>query len=164
RPTVVLPQPLSPTIPSVSPRWIANETPSTARTSATLPLKIRPCETGKCFLRSSTSTSGFRSLIAGLQFLHPPNKLWRDFFQVVSEPDFPACIFRSQIHNAAQTGSRATPPISSAATREWTLTAGHAGGQRAVKPPAMPVYKGGLANHISLQRSPPPRYTRHTSR
>ena len=37
RPTVVFPQPDSPTRPSVSPRSSVNETPSTARTSAVLP-------------------------------------------------------------------------------------------------------------------------------
>src|SRR6185369_2227700 len=57
RPTVVLPQPDSPTSPSVSPRRTSNETWSTARTQA--PVRWRtPIFTGKCLTRSTTSTSG----------------------------------------------------------------------------------------------------------
>jgi hypothetical protein len=37
RPVVDFPEPDSPTRPSVSPRWMSNETPSTARTSMTRP-------------------------------------------------------------------------------------------------------------------------------
>src|SRR6185503_18402421 len=51
RPTVDLPQPDSPTRPSVSPAKISNDTPSTARTTSTDP------STGKCFTRPRTLTS-----------------------------------------------------------------------------------------------------------
>src|SRR5581483_10180697 len=57
RPVVDLPQPDSPTRPSVSPRLISKETPSTAFTSATFRWKIRPAVTGKYIFRSSTRTS-----------------------------------------------------------------------------------------------------------
>ena len=56
-PSVVLPQPLSPTTPKVSPRPIARSTPSTALTWAcTRPQN--PRRTGKCFLSPLTSTKG----------------------------------------------------------------------------------------------------------
>src|ERR671922_1155917 len=59
RPVVDLPQPDSPTSPSVSPRRIENETPSTARTAPTLRWKMMPCVSGKCItsLRTSSRTS-----------------------------------------------------------------------------------------------------------
>src|SRR3990170_258941 len=56
RPRVVLPQPLSPTSPSVSPRLISKLTPSTALTSATLRWKMIPEVTGKYIRMSSTRT------------------------------------------------------------------------------------------------------------
>src|SRR5580692_1766858 len=55
RPTVVLPDPDSPTSPSVSPRLMSNETPSTALTSATWREKT-PAMMGKYFSRSRTAT------------------------------------------------------------------------------------------------------------
>src|SRR5918994_2402341 len=55
RPVVVLPLPLSPTRPCVSPRLIARSTPSTARTLPTW-RRISPRWIGKCFLRSRTWT------------------------------------------------------------------------------------------------------------
>ena len=58
RPVVVLPQPLSPTRPSVSPRAIVKSTPSTAFTSPTLRLNITPSVIGKCLARPRTSRSG----------------------------------------------------------------------------------------------------------
>src|SRR5258705_2105209 len=51
RPTVDLPQPDSPTRPSVSPANMSNETPSTARTTSSVP------STGKCFTKPRTLTS-----------------------------------------------------------------------------------------------------------
>ena len=57
RPTVVLPQPDSPTSPSVSPRSSVNDTPSTACTSPTLRSNT-PARTGKCLVRLRTSSSG----------------------------------------------------------------------------------------------------------
>ena len=59
RPTVVLPQPDSPTRPSVSPRRISKLTPSTAWTDPTVRCRMPPL-TGKCLTRSRTSTSGTR--------------------------------------------------------------------------------------------------------
>src|SRR3972149_463996 len=56
RPMVVLPQPLSPTSPSVSPRLISKLTPSTALTSATLRWKMIPEVPGKDMRMSSTRT------------------------------------------------------------------------------------------------------------
>src|SRR5207244_1065699 len=58
RPTVDLPHPDSPTSPRVSPWKISNETPSTARTTSSLP------STAKCFTRPRTFTS---SLIVFIQ-------------------------------------------------------------------------------------------------
>ncbi len=46
RPMVVLPDPDSPTRPSVSPRSIVNETPSTARTQP-VRLRMTPVRIGK---------------------------------------------------------------------------------------------------------------------
>ncbi len=55
RAVVDLPQPDSPTIPSVSPRRTVSVTSSTACTSA-LPRANTPCLTGKRFVRCSSST------------------------------------------------------------------------------------------------------------
>src|SRR5215472_6855603 len=60
RPIVVLPEPDSPTSPSVSPRLMLNETPSTALTSATW-RENTPAVIGKYFVTPSTSTSAFES-------------------------------------------------------------------------------------------------------
>ena len=57
RAVVDLPQPDSPTIPSVSPLLTVSVTSSTACTTS-LPRENTPCLTGKCFVRCSTSTSG----------------------------------------------------------------------------------------------------------
>ena len=57
---VDLPQPDSPTSPSVSPRPIESDTPSTAFTSPTWRSSTRPLLIGNQTLRSSTSTSGSR--------------------------------------------------------------------------------------------------------
>ena len=62
RPVVDLPQPDSPTSPSVSPRLTANETPSTACTAPTLRWKMMPCVSGKCMTRLLTSSSARRPL------------------------------------------------------------------------------------------------------
>ena len=57
RAVVDLPQPDSPTSPSVSPRLTANDTPSTAWTRPTS-RDNRPPRTGKCFFRSVTRSRG----------------------------------------------------------------------------------------------------------
>src|SRR5476651_1426519 len=57
RPTVVLPQPDSPTSPSVSPWLSANDTPSTARTSPVLRSSTPP-KIGNLTFRSWTSRMG----------------------------------------------------------------------------------------------------------
>src|SRR5262245_61612749 len=53
-PVVDLPQPLSPTSPSVSPRFSAKLTPSTALMVPTRRLMTAPLSSGKCTLRFST--------------------------------------------------------------------------------------------------------------
>jgi hypothetical protein len=63
RPTVVLPQPDSPTRPSVSPGAIWKLTPSTALTRPTVCLRM-PRLTGKWVCRSRTSSRG-RAALAG---------------------------------------------------------------------------------------------------
>src|ERR1017187_2927304 len=55
RPSVVLPQPLSPTRPSVSPGAMLKLTSSTAFTNSRTRLNI-PCFTGKCTFRFLTSS------------------------------------------------------------------------------------------------------------
>ena len=52
RPMVVLPQPDSPTRPSVSPLRMSNDTPATALTDADLALQHAPLVTGKSLTRS----------------------------------------------------------------------------------------------------------------
>src|SRR5690606_4016864 len=58
RASVDLPQPDSPTMPSVSPRARVKLTPSTALTVPTWRLKSTPRVSGKCFARFSTHRSG----------------------------------------------------------------------------------------------------------
>src|SRR5690606_26096890 len=67
RPTVVLPQPLSPTSPNVSPSRTNRETSSTALTSAIFRRKIPPW-TGKYLLKPLTSskTSVSADALSGL--------------------------------------------------------------------------------------------------
>ena len=70
RAIVDLPQPDSPTTPSVSPSRSANETPSTALTEATSFWKTMPRVIGKCFFRfSTTSSSSPRRSSCGLPHL-----------------------------------------------------------------------------------------------
>ena len=57
RPVVVLPHPLSPTKPTVSPRRMEKLTPSTAFTHPTFFLKKAPSWMGKYFLSSRASSS-----------------------------------------------------------------------------------------------------------
>ena len=57
RAVVLLPQPVSPTMPSVSPRITSNDTPSTACTAPTCRWKMIPRVIGKCLTRSRTSIS-----------------------------------------------------------------------------------------------------------
>src|SRR5690348_7852358 len=66
RPVVVLPQPDSPTRPSVSPRRTVKLTPSTAFTAAAGAANMPP-PTGKCLTRFSTSSSA--SLMRGFHRL-----------------------------------------------------------------------------------------------
>src|SRR5713226_334235 len=54
RPVVDLPQPDSPTRPSVSPRSTKKSIPSTARTAPTWRWKMIPCVSGKCILSAVT--------------------------------------------------------------------------------------------------------------
>src|SRR6185295_2512163 len=54
RPVVDLPQPDSPTRPSVSPFSTKKSMPSTARTAPTWRWKMIPCVSGKCILRACT--------------------------------------------------------------------------------------------------------------
>ncbi len=56
RAVVDLPDPDSPTSPSVSPLRMVNDTPSTAWTDATSRWKTTPSMTGKCLTRSVTRT------------------------------------------------------------------------------------------------------------
>src|SRR5579859_4253816 len=56
RPVVVLPQPDSPTRPSVSPARTARSIPSTARTAPMRRLKMMPRVIGKCFCNPVTSS------------------------------------------------------------------------------------------------------------
>ena len=56
RPSVDLPQPDSPTIPSVSPRRTSSETPSTAWTTSDEPRFNARAFTGKCLTRSTASS------------------------------------------------------------------------------------------------------------
>ena len=60
RPSVVLPQPDSPTTPSVSPFLTVRSTPSTARTAPTVCLKT-PALIGKCLTRPSTRSKASSS-------------------------------------------------------------------------------------------------------
>src|SRR5215472_5543217 len=73
RPVVVLPQPLSPTSPRVSPRRTIKSIPSTAFTSPTLRLMTIPSVTGKCICNPLTSRSGLASIAATLitSFVEP---------------------------------------------------------------------------------------------
>ena len=57
RPSVDLPQPDSPTMPSVSPRRTSSETPSTAWTTSRMPRRTEVDRTGKCLTRSTASSS-----------------------------------------------------------------------------------------------------------
>ena len=60
-PTVLIPQPDSPTSPKVSLFWIEKEIPSTAFTQATT-RRITPPRTEKCFTRSCTRSRSFAVL------------------------------------------------------------------------------------------------------
>ena len=65
RASVDLPQPDSPTMPSVSPGLTLNETPSTAFTEAISFWKMIPRVIGK-YLRTSSTTSSSSPGLAGL--------------------------------------------------------------------------------------------------
>ncbi len=73
RPAVDLPQPDSPTRPSVSPACTVRSMPSTAWTLPTWCLKMTPPITGKCFFRpdSSSSASPRGSPVVSLTFGSP---------------------------------------------------------------------------------------------
>ena len=61
-PTVLIPQPDSPTSPKVSLSWIEKEIPSTAFTRTTT-RRITPPRTEKCFTRSRTRSRSFAVLV-----------------------------------------------------------------------------------------------------
>ena len=85
-PSVVLPQPLSPTTPKVSPRPIVRSTPSTALTWAcTRPQN--PSRTGKYFLRPLTSTKGAAWLIRPLPSNSPPSARPQPLLAAEPQPD-----------------------------------------------------------------------------
>ena len=70
RPVVVLPQPLSPTSPNVSPRRTVKSIPSTAFTSPTLRFMMIPSVIGKCICNALTSRSGLVSIAATVMFAY----------------------------------------------------------------------------------------------
>src|ERR1700761_7336678 len=76
RPTVVLPEPDSPTRPIPSPGWMVNDTSSTALTVVGLRDKSPEGET-KCFVRWRTASSGKGSVegsaVAG-EVIEPPRR------------------------------------------------------------------------------------------
>src|SRR5437588_1093309 len=67
RAIVDLPQPDSPTTPSVSPSRTVKLTPSTAFTAAICFWKMIPWVTGKCFFRSSTTRSSWPATLRHLR-------------------------------------------------------------------------------------------------
>src|SRR3954469_4888542 len=72
RPTVDLPQPDSPTSASVSPSRIEKLTPSTAYTVPPARCKM-PLRIGKCFFKSSTSsTIGALRILGSVEFARAP--------------------------------------------------------------------------------------------
>src|SRR5690242_20738278 len=71
RPDVVLPQPLSPTSPKVSPRRTVKSIPSTAFTSPTLRCVMIPSVTGKYICSPLTSSRGLISVVATVMPLFP---------------------------------------------------------------------------------------------
>src|SRR5262245_34737828 len=72
RPVVVLPQPDSPTSPTVSPRPMSKVMPSTARTAAAGPRARSPWRTGKCLTRFSTWISGAGISVLGEEAADAP--------------------------------------------------------------------------------------------
>ncbi len=108
RPTVVLPQPDSPTRPSVSPGAIANETSSTALTVAVFDESRPPALMEKYLCRPSTASSGSARLPPPA---HAPTADTRELAQAAPAP--PACRPRSprraSRRNGARPRSRAAP-------------------------------------------------------
>src|SRR5438477_1821613 len=90
RPVVVLPQPLSPTSPRVSPRRTVKSIPSTALTSPTFRLITIPSVTGKCICNPRTSRSGLVSIAATLMtlFIEPDRR--QILIVEMARTDFPA--------------------------------------------------------------------------
>src|ERR1700757_5135257 len=90
RPVVVLPQPLSPTSPKVSPRPTVKSIPSTAFTSPTLRLMTIPSVTGKCIRSPLTSRSGLASISAtAITLLVQPDRC-QILVQIMARADLPA--------------------------------------------------------------------------
>src|SRR5215469_9985579 len=90
RPVVVLPQPLSPTSPKVSPRRTVKSMPSTAFTSPTFRLTTTPSVTGKCICSPLTSRSGWGSSTATvIALLIQPDRR-QILVQVMARTDLPA--------------------------------------------------------------------------
>ena len=71
RPVVVLPHPLSPTSPKVSPGWMANETPSTARICRLG--ESTPLFSGNHLVRPFTSSSGMDEGVSNAINFYPEN-------------------------------------------------------------------------------------------
>src|ERR1700758_435726 len=90
RPVVVLPQPLSPTSPRVSPRPTVKSIPSTAFTSPTLRLMTIPSVTGKCICSPLTSRSGLVSIAATLMTLFVEPDRAKILINVMTGADLPA--------------------------------------------------------------------------
>src|SRR5215813_11394217 len=90
RPVVVLPQPLSPTRPKVSPRRTVKSIPSTALTSPTLRLVMIPSVTGKCIRSPLTSRSGWGSWTATVIALPVQPNRRQILVEVMAGTDLPA--------------------------------------------------------------------------
>src|SRR6516162_2063820 len=89
-PVVVLPQPLSPTSPKVSPRRTEKLIPSTAFTSPILRLMTIPSVTGKCICNPLTSRSGLVSIVATLMTLFVEPDRRQILIDVMAGADLPA--------------------------------------------------------------------------
>src|SRR5215207_3209370 len=96
-PAVVLPEPLSPTSPSVSPCKMCRLMPSTAFT-VPAPRPRKACRTGKYFLRFFTSSNTRRS--SGIRFLRFIQEA-ADCMLIVQQSDGRHVNFAAAWHHAA---------------------------------------------------------------
>src|SRR5271167_1430871 len=101
RPVVVLPQPLSPTSPKVSPRRTVKSIPSTAFTSPTFRLTTMPSVTGKCIRKPLTSRSGWASIAAAVMTLFVQPDCRQVLIDEMARADFPALHVRA-VRDAAE--------------------------------------------------------------